>query len=1263
MADSQPATSEGARTRETLKHAGPLLANSHRIDPSSPVEPRDLSPCPDTSLTAFLQLGCFKLGASRAFISLFDRHNQHFIAEATQSSPLDPKQVDVRQLWLCGTSRPRKANSPDELVLSSRPFSQAESSSEKSATTLPIVIVPDLRKDGRFSGGRGKERWPDHGFYAGVPLRAKNGINIGVYSVLDESPRSDLDKDSKGFLREMARIVMHYLESRAAKDSIHRGERMIRGLGSFVEGKATLTSSTNAFENVPGQKEGSLNETQQDVLTPGNVGLQREQDAAFAKSVRSDSPHQLRSIRLPSRPVPTETKLTSSTTRTGVVSTLTTSDKQPEENKHATITASDPYHNVIKDVFSRASNIIRESIEVEGALFLDASIGSFGGLVYGHKPRDSSESGDSPPYISSNEDQPISSSPPSTEDGSQFCDILGFSTGQASSIDGATMTVEQVPERLLSILLRRYPAGKIFNFDLDGTLLSGDSDLEGSVVGSTSRHDSNAASAGRSKKRESRPYHSVERQAKAISAIFPGARSVAVVPLWDSVKDRWFSGGVLWTNSPTRIFTVEGELSYLRAFGTTLMGEVARLNAQASDKSKSDFLSSLSHELRSPLHGVIAAVDLLNDTNIDAFQGDTVHLIETSGRTLLDTLDHLLDHSKINTYITSSKLAIRRPRTSPHGAHGPRASDMGMIAQESDAQLDVLVEEVTESVFAGYNFQVMSIARVSRNNKRQIDDEAIGRLDTEAAVEAFGHDIVKSGIRSQSKREGVLVYLDIDPTVSWQFRAQPGAIRRVVMNLLGNSLKFTTKGYIWISLRQKEIPPRKGQPQTKIVLMVSDSGKGIGDEYLQNDLFSPFKQEDPLAPGTGLGLSLVRQISSTMGGSVTVTSQLGRGTTARVTLPLARPSQPLHDDGVHQDLLEQIRGLSLCLRGFTRFHERVIEETPEHPSQVSEAAVMETLCREWLGLQIIPASAVEQERPDVFLYNEAAFTDLDGRAVSERMAIPAVVICRDALTAHTYAKSAEKSWVTEFISQPVGPRRLARSLTLAILRWRQGPRASTSSDSQAATPPIPPAKTGEGEIERRLRLAGHPQEDTCKSGVPEDRKTSKPAGNIKPTEVPKPPKSSGLGPFSKLSRDTSSAEGGTKAPSVAPGQKKYLLVDDNDINLRILCSFIKKLGYEYDTAVNGLEAVQKYTNNPELYRCVLMDISMPVLDGIQATRRIREHEQANRIQPTTVIALTGLGSASIRRDATASGVNVFLTKPVKLKSLKAVLDEYISGGT
>lgn len=456
----------------------------------------------------------------------------------------------------------------------------------------------------------------------------------------------------------------------------------------------------------------------------------------------------------------------------------------------------------------------------------------------------------------------------------------------------------------------------------------------------------------------------------------------------------------------------------------------------------------------------------------------------------------------------------------------------------------------------------MSINRASRNKQWQADNEAMGRLDTSAAVEAFGHDVAKFGLKEQTKRTGVLVYLDIDPTVSWHFRAQPGAIRRVVMNLIGNSLKFTTSGYIWISLRQVEQPGRKGKQQSKVVLTVSDSGKGIGDEYLHNDLFSPFKQEDPLAPGTGLGLSLVRQISTTMGGSVTVTSQLGRGTTVRVSLPLGRPTQPVFDDSTHQDLLKRVRGLSLSLAGFDSYHDRVIEETPEQPAQVSEAAVMETLCRDWLGLRIIPASAAELEGPDLFLYKEAAFTDLDGRAISERLGIPAVVICRDALTAHTFAKSAEKSWTTEFISQPVGPRRLARSLALAVLKWKERIQPATTPQRRGSTTSTNNVMTSDGEMSPQQLQLCHCRAVASSSRAIRKEKAAMRAGDFRPIGGPdSPPKSPPWGAVAKHARNISQESGAImrlSSPannctgvSANPDKRKYLLVDDNDINLRV----------------------------------------------------------------------------------------------------------------
>lgn len=77
------------------------------------------------------------------------------------------------------------------------------------------------------------------------------------------------------------------------------------------------------------------------------------------------------------------------------------------------------------------------------------------------------------------------------------------------------------------------------------------------------------------------------------------------------------------------------ELSYLKAFGSAAMAEVARVEVLRESKAKEDVLGSLSHEIRSPLHGVILGVELLNDSVMTAFQNEVLHTVETCGRTLL----------------------------------------------------------------------------------------------------------------------------------------------------------------------------------------------------------------------------------------------------------------------------------------------------------------------------------------------------------------------------------------------------------------------------------------------------------------------------------------------------------------------------------------------------------------------------------------------------------------------------------------------------
>lgn len=122
-----------------------------------------------------------------------------------------------------------------------------------------------------------------------------------------------------------------------------------------------------------------------------------------------------------------------------------------------------------------------------------------------------------------------------------------------------------------------------------------------------------------------------------------------------------------------------------------------------------------------------------------------------------------------------------------------------------------------------------------------------------------------------------------------------------------------------------------------------------------------------------------------------------------------------------------------------------------------------------------------------------------------------------------------------------------------------------------------------------------------------------------------------------------------------------LLVDDNKINLQLLVMFMQKCNFTFEEAKNGREALDKFTGRAlgsgRRFDYILMDISMPVMNGIEATKRIRRVERENRMRPTTVLALTGLASADARRDVLSAGVDVFLPKPVRFAALKRLLTE------
>ena len=195
-----------------------------------------------------------------------------------------------------------------------------------------------------------------------------------------------------------------------------------------------------------------------------------------------------------------------------------------------------------------------------------------------------------------------------------------------------------------------------------------------------------------------------------------------------------------------------------------------------------------------------------------------------------------------------------------------------------------------------------------------------------------------------------------------------------------------------------------------------------------------------------------------------------------------------------------------------------------------------------------------------------------------------------------------------------------------------------------------PAQTSEEQNVKRLS-----KDKSKKPEVPLDRNLSTASTDCKPDSRLR------LRSQDKTYSDPLANTSDSGVPDTIREKSRILLVDDNDINLKLLVRFVRKANYAYECATDGLQAVEAYKgasgDRGRAFRYVLMDISMPVMDGLAATREIRKFEKENRIEPRTVIvALTGLASEMTQDDALRSGVDYFQIKPVKFQDLLKVLE-------
>ena len=601
-------------------------------------------PCGDTALVAFAQLCALRLHARRCLVTLISSQTEYVLVEATRSTSLQYDSVDDPKddPWIGTCSFPRDDGIN---VLSMDGWRKARRLREPPTDADHYYtegqsghwsIACDVRSNEQYGERPFVQRAPGARFYFAVPLRSAQGSVLGSVVVLDDKPRYGVSAVEMSLVEDIADTVSQHLDATVVRAARERSERLIQGLGLFNNGKDSLrdwwqqqedcrVSNTGRYANKTisdGQRQ-ARQDQEFGTVEPVSVHDFAGQNATARQTMRTGDdkvdavPNSEASGQSDRFGKDVDSRANRRPQRRSAPRRRSRTRGKPGETAAFDLTSS------VERTYARESNLIREALGAEGVVFVDANIVA--------NLRRSGSGADSDEHLqrsSSGEGNKSSASEPDGLDvgsgGNPLCKAQGISTRSTLTASSAPTPVQRfdLTQALLSRLMCRYRKGRIFNFRENGDpyTSSGEDRL---TSGS-----SDAASAKGKR---------FPKDAQHLAKVMVGARTIAFYPLWDDTLDRWRSGIFVWSNSPLRYFDQAEDITYLSAWGHSLVAELSRLETIAADKAKGAFISSVSHELRSPLHGVLAGVEFLLESELSPFQQEMTHTISTAGRVLLDT--------------------------------------------------------------------------------------------------------------------------------------------------------------------------------------------------------------------------------------------------------------------------------------------------------------------------------------------------------------------------------------------------------------------------------------------------------------------------------------------------------------------------------------------------------------------------------------------------------------------------------------------------
>ncbi len=433
-------------------------------------------------------------------------------------------------------------------------------------------------------------------------------------------------------------------------------------------------------------------------------------------------------------------------------------------------------------------------------------------------------------------------------------------------------------------------------------------------------------------------------------------------------------------------------------------------------------------------------------------------------------------------------------------------------------------------------------------------------------------------VMPRARDKGLALRLLIDPAVPSALRGDPGRIRQICLNLLGNAIKFTSVGEVSLEVRLVADRPA----DLRLGLTVRDTGLGI-PEHLQERLFTAYAQADPSVPrlygGSGLGLTICKRLVGLMGGEIRFSSRPGEGTAFDLEIALART--PETHPGPPPPSAE-IAGTRLLIVDGTPATRTLLEQRTR--SWGIAAAMAETGAAALTLLN----QASDRGRPIEIALIDRSLPDLSGEELGRRI--------------------------------KADPRLRSTELVMIASSGLRGDAARVKEIGFAAYLPKP--VTTQTLLECLLQLRGASPATGAASG----------AAALITVHSMSERRAAGL---------------------------RILLADDNPVNCRLTALMVEKAGHQIDVVNDGAAAVETLRHKD--YDLVLMDVQMPGVDGLEATRRIRRLSSDRAEVP--VIAITAQALAGDEQRCLDAGMNDYITKPIDRARLLGKLAQWGQGAS